>query len=147
MTTRTGKCLCGAVRFVAGDMGDEFSTCYCGARQRWGGGAFRGIGVAPDKLDIEGRDNIGTIQGSDFAERAFCTECGSSIWYRPTAGKHAGQTSISVGLLDETDGLVLKYEPFTDHQNSTDVIPEAIGRHMAADVEQMIAEFTAEESQ
>ena len=137
--------MCGAVRFSAAEMEDEFSACYCKTCQRWVGGAFRGVGVNADKLTLTGSEHIGLIKSSDFAERAFCRKCGSALWYRLTAGKYTGNTSISVGLLDETEGMTLKYELFTDYKDSTNLVPEGAAQVTSAEVKDIIADFLAEE--
>ena len=141
MTDRTGQCLCGAVSFRATDMKDEFSICHCKQCQRWVGGAYRGVNVATENLEISGRDNIHVFASSEFAERANCKTCGSAIWWRLTAGPYVGKTSIPVGLLDDSDGLVMSTELFVDLKNSTNEMPDDWEKMTSADVEKIIAEF------
>ena len=133
--------MCGAVSFRAVDMADTFSTCHCKMCQRWAGSAFSGASVKSADLKVTGGDNIGTVQSSDFAERTFCKECGSSLWYRLTAGKYVGATSVAIGLLDDTDGLTLNHEYFSDYKNSTNELPEDRKQTTAAEVEGIIADF------
>jgi len=146
MTTRTGHCLCGAVSFTAREMEDTFSTCYCAMCQRWGGGPFSGVSVKTENLTVEGSAHIGTRQSSGFAERAFCTKCGSSLWYRLTAGQYVGNTSIAVGLLDDRKGLKLATEYFADYKDSTNQVPPDVTQYSEADVEDMIASFTGDQT-
>jgi hypothetical protein len=141
MTDRTGQCLCGAVSFRATDMKDEFSICHCKQCQRWVGGPYRGVSVPTDKLEITGRENIRVFASSEFAERANCKTCGSAIWWRLTAGPFVGKTSIPVGLLDVSDGLVMSTELFVDLKNSTNEVPENREQLTSADVEKIIASF------
>jgi hypothetical protein len=142
MTDRTGHCLCGAVSFTAREMEDTFSTCYCDMCQRWAGGPFSGVSVKTENLEIEGHAHIGTVQSSGFAQRSFCTKCGASLWYKLTAGQYVGNTSISVGLLDNRTGLTVKTEYFVDYKDSTNQVPADIEQYSQADVEKMIASFT-----
>jgi len=141
MTYGAGRCMCGAVTFTATDMADTFSSCHCKMCQRWVGGAFRGVSVKTENLTVHGAENIRSFQSSGFAERANCKICGSALWYRLTAGKYVGNTSISVGLLDDSDGLVLSSEYFADYKNCTDEVPEGRKQISAAEVEEMIADF------
>lgn len=143
---RTGKCMCGAVSFHAKNMADTFSTCYCKMCQRWAGGPFSGVNVPTNSLEVTGREHIGIIQSSDFAERAFCKKCGSGIWWRLTSGKYVGNTSIPVGLLDDTSGLTLSSELFSDYKDSTNVVPEGVEQLTAADVAAIIATFDEDAS-
>jgi len=145
MAEKTGHCLCGAVSFRAMEMGKHFSTCHCKSCQRWVGSALKGISVKPDNLTIEGRENIGVYQSSEFAERAFCKKCGSAIWFRLTAGKYAGNISLPVGLLDEPNGLTMTHEYFADCKNTTDLIPDDRIQVTTTDVEKIVADFMAED--
>jgi len=146
MTDRTGHCLCGAVSFTACSMDDTFSTCYCDMCQRWAGGPFSGVSVKTENLEVEGAAHVGTRQSSGFAERAFCTKCGASLWYRLTSGKYVDNISISVGLLDDRTGLTLKTEYFADYKDSTNQVPSDVEQFSEADVEAMIASFTGGEA-
>lgn len=141
MTDRTGRCLCGAVTFSATGMSDTFSSCHCKMCQRWVGGAFSGVSVKTENLTVQGAENIRSFQSSDFAERANCKICGSALWYRLTAGKYVGNTSIPVGLLDETDGLVLNHEYFVDYKNSINVVPEDRKQTTSTEIKKIIADF------
>lgn len=141
MTDRTGRCMCGAVTIAATGMSDEFSDCHCQMCQRWTGSSFKGVSVPTDNLTITGRDNITVIDSSDFAERAHCSLCGSPIWWRLTTGKYVGNTSISLGLLDDTGGLSLGTEYFPENKNSGDGWLKARKQFSGAQVDEMIADF------
>lgn len=112
---RTGKCLCGAVHFTIRDLGPEFGVCHCKMCQRWGGGPGFSFAVKSDSISFEGEDKVRRYKSSDWAERAFCGECGSSLWYKVTApGQHADSYHMSLGLLDDTSGLKNTREIFVD---------------------------------
>jgi len=133
--------MCGAVKFSASDMPREFSSCYCKTCQRWVGNAYKGVSVPTENLTISGRENIGIFVSSVFAERAYCKKCGSAIWWRLTAGPYVGKTSISLGLLDDTDGMVLSGELFVDFKNSTDEIPDGISQMTSEEAARIMADF------
>ena len=112
---RAGQCLCGAVKFTAELDSSEVGACHCKMCQRWSGSAFVGFNTQPDAVVFEGDEHIGTYKSSDWAERSFCRECGTSLFYRLTApGDHHGIRYIAVGLLDDTTGLKLTREMFYD---------------------------------
>jgi len=116
MASRSGRCLCGAVSFVASQAPDVYGACHCEMCRRWTGGALFGLSVPADALQITGQQHIARIQSSDWAERAWCSECGSGLWYRVTlkGGPGHGVYEIPVGLLDDTAGLELEREIFSD---------------------------------
>jgi hypothetical protein len=117
MSARGGQCLCGAVRFAARDVPDTFGVCHCQMCRRWTGSALLGVTVAADKVTWEGRDTIATIQSSAWAERAWCSKCGSGLWFRVTAqGAHSDDLEIPLGLFDDPDGLQMVREIYIDHK-------------------------------
>ncbi|HMR11168.1 MAG TPA: GFA family protein, partial [Polyangiaceae bacterium] len=60
-------------------------------------------------------DGLATIQSSKWAERGFCSRCGTGLFYRLTAeGKYHGVTSVSLGSLDDQSGISLSKEWFID---------------------------------
>ena len=136
--------MCGAVSFNAVGMSDEFSACHCKMCQRWTGSFFKGVSVATEKLTISGQKNITVFKSSNFAERAHCSKCGSAIWWRMTTGPHVGNTSVALGLLDDTDGITLKREYFVDYKNSTNVLSDDRIQMTEADVTAILAEFASE---
>lgn len=76
----TGKCLCGAVTFSAEDVQHDFHACHCGMCRKWSGGP--GMGVSVGKVTFDGAENITAYASSEWAERAFCKQCGTNLYYR-----------------------------------------------------------------
>jgi len=112
---RTGKCLCGAVTFTAKDLGKEASACHCGMCMRWAGGPW--VGVVAKAVDFDDEDTVSVVQSSAWAERGFCAKCGSGLFYRITAeGPLHGLISVSLGALDDRNGLPLANEWFIDRK-------------------------------
>ena len=116
MTHRKGQCLCGAVTFEISDLNPEFGACHCKMCQRWAGSALLALTVPADTLKVEGTERIGTYPSSEWAERSWCTRCGSGLWYRLTVGPEAGTTHIPIGLLDDPSGLKMIREIFIDQK-------------------------------
>lgn len=59
---------------------DHLDACHCTDCRRWGGGPF--IGPAMAELTFTAKDTLKWYQSSDWAERGFCSNCGSSLFYR-----------------------------------------------------------------
>ncbi len=89
-----GQCLCGAVTLHLQQWDPHAGACHCGMCRQWGGGPF--LSVAGGKtLVIEGEDRIKRYRSSDWAERAFCSECGTHLFYH---GLPSGDHYIAAGL-------------------------------------------------
>lgn len=106
----TGRCLCGAVTVTAREMSQHVGACHCGMCRRWTGGPFltADCGTA---VSFTGEENISVYDSSDWAERGFCKQCGSHLFYRL---KQNRQYFVPVGLFDESDGIVFDHQVFID---------------------------------
>ncbi|HMO06408.1 MAG TPA: GFA family protein [Paracoccaceae bacterium] len=115
--TRTGGCLCGAVRYVARLPGPEFGACHCAMCRRWTGSALLGISVPSGDIEWQGAGHIALRQTSAWAERAWCRECGTGLWFRVTDdGPYSGSHELPIGTLDDASGLVMANEIYIDHK-------------------------------
>lgn len=115
--TRTGGCLCGAVRFTAELPSTDYGACHCEMCRRWTGSALLGISAPAGKVTWRGEENIATRQTSGWAMRAWCRECGSGLWFRVTdEGPYSGDVEIPVGLFDDANGLRMTSEIYIDHK-------------------------------
>ncbi len=109
--------MCGAVRFTARKVPDEFGACHCEMCRRWTGSAFLGTSVPRDSVTWEGEAQIRTLQSSDWAERAWCGRCGTPLYYHVTAdGPLKDDYEIPVGLFDDANGLTMTSEIFIDQK-------------------------------
>jgi hypothetical protein len=115
--TRSGGCLCGAVRFEARLQTANFGACHCEMCRRWTGSALLGITLPTDSVRWSGEDSIATRQTSPWAMRAWCRECGSGLWFRVTAeGPYAGKVELPIGLFDDASGLTMTNEIYIDRK-------------------------------
>lgn len=115
---RTGKCLCGAVTFTARGIDSDAGACHCDMCRRWTGSLL--ITVGSDDVTWTGEDKITRFQSSEWAERGFCSVCGSSLFYRVTApGPYQGTYHIGLGTLDDPSDFDIKVEYFIDRKPET----------------------------
>jgi len=96
---RSGACLCGAVRMTVKPNGTKVGACHCGMCRKWSGGPLLAIDTDSD-VAIEGEDALTVFQSSDWAERGFCSRCGTHLFYRLRQGLHY---ALPVGLFDDGD--------------------------------------------
>src|SRR6187549_2791530 len=76
----TGHCLCGAVTFTAEKVETEHHACHCGMCRRWSGGAPL-MCTAVENVSFTGEDKLKRYDSSQWAQRGFCGECGTSLFY------------------------------------------------------------------
>ncbi|MFN4171778.1 MAG: GFA family protein [Pseudorhodobacter sp.] len=114
MSNASGQCMCGAVRITVKDRPHELGVCHCGMCRRWSGSAFVGFGVSENALTIEGAGNVAAYRSSDWAERCFCRNCGSTLWYHLTIPGETLTHFIAAGLLDDLSGMKIEHELFYD---------------------------------
>jgi hypothetical protein len=104
-----GICLCGSISITAADRGD-MTACHCGMCRRWGGGPFLSVHCGSD-VKIAGAENITAFKSSDWAERAFCSKCGTHLYYKLLA---ANEYIIPVGLFQDGANFRFKEQIFID---------------------------------
>ena len=111
----SGKCMCGAVSYEIAAEKHQVGTCHCSMCRRWTGGIYISIGAEPHEITFKGADALTVFQSSDWAERAFCSKCGSSMYYRITAeGPYSGWYHMGAGTLDDYGDLKLTEQLFID---------------------------------
>ncbi len=114
--TKTGGCMCGAVRFSARNVPTHFGACHCEMCRRWTGMALVAASVPHAGIDWQGEAHIRTLQSSAWAERAWCQRCGTGLFYHVTMdGPMSTNYEIPVGLFDDTVGMEMTSEIYIDH--------------------------------
>jgi hypothetical protein len=100
MATVSGRCLCGDLRFDARLPSLWVAHCHCSMCQRAHGAAFVtwiGLDAAGARIhDPHGR--LRWYRSSDPAERGFCSQCGSSLFFR--SARWPGELHATVANLD-----------------------------------------------
>ena len=111
MTSMTGGCLCGRVRYsVTGEPASSY-LCHCRDCQRFTGSAFlTGMAFPAAAVSIQGQLTTyrNTSEAGREVRRLFCPNCGTSV--SAEAEIMPGMTIIAVGTLDNPDD----FKPTTD---------------------------------
>lgn len=109
-----GGCVCGSVRFEATPEARESHACHCETCRRWVGSATLSVMVAAEDIRFEGSEHIRSYRSSDWAERAWCDRCGTTLYYHLTIEPRS--YALSLGLFDEPDGMPLVREIYIDRK-------------------------------
>jgi hypothetical protein len=100
----SGGCLCGAVRYTARGPLRDVLVCHCVECRRFHGGPGPYTAVPKNDLELVADRGLRwrVSEASDaHAERGFCCECGSSLFWRAPART---TVSIAAGTLDGPTG-------------------------------------------
>ncbi len=107
-----GSCLCGSVSLLATTVSPTVGACHCGMCRKWVGGPFMAVDCGTE-VGFIGHEFIGIYASSEWAERGFCKQCGSALFYRL---KESGQYMLSAGLLDIEADLDFDHQVFIDEK-------------------------------
>jgi len=64
---------------------------------------------------IDGEEFVSIYDSSEWAERGFCSKCGTHLFYRLKQGQ---QHMVPVGLFDDDEQLVFESQVFIDSKPS-----------------------------
>ncbi|RIA47269.1 GFA family protein [Dichotomicrobium thermohalophilum] len=124
---REGGCLCGSVRFRTAGPCRPVMVCHCRQCARWSGYLIAATAVPAESFEIlDGADRLRWYRSSGTAERAFCTICGSSLFWRP---KDNNYVAIMAGVFDQPSGLKLDCHVFVGNCADYEVIADALPQH------------------
>ena len=129
----SGSCLCGAVTFVANDVPEEVHACHCGMCRKWASGPVIAVRVA--SVEITGSENITHFDSSDWAQRAFCSHCGSNLYFRL---KDDDNYFLSTGAFADPSKFRLSGEIYIDTKPE---FYEFSGDHPRLTEEEFLASF------
>jgi len=108
----TGKCLCGVIKAMAGSASSQLDACHCNMCRNWGGAPYFAIDCGSD-VTFEGAEHIKCYDSSAWAERGFCTKCGTHLFYRL---KEQNQYMMPAGLFSNLPEMDFHMEIFIDEK-------------------------------
>ena len=106
-----GSCLCGGVS-LSTQINRHIGACHCSMCRKWSGSALLGV-ECETEVEFTGGENIAVYQSSSWAERGFCRQCGSHLFYRLKDKQHY---YIPVGIFDDSEDLVFDLEVFIEEK-------------------------------
>lgn len=111
--THSGRCLCGAVTFE-GRGAPTLDVCHCAMCRKWHGGPAHGIRFEGGVALTDGAADVSWYDSSDWAERGFCSKCGSTLFYRLKA--QPDDLFAQAGAFDLPQGLSVHMHIFIDEK-------------------------------
>ncbi len=106
----SGTCLCGKVQISVKSMSTHAGACHCGMCRKWTGGPLMAVECGTD-VTFTGEEYIKVYNSSDWAERGFCSVCGSHLFYRL---KENHLHIMPVGIFDHGDDIKFDHQVFID---------------------------------
>lgn len=101
--TVSGRCRCGAVRYVAAGEAEHSSLCHCADCARSAGAPVVGWAMfADDAVRVTGQPT--TYESSPGVFRQFCGTCGTGLFYRAEA-IFPGKVDIQSATFDDPDAV------------------------------------------
>ena len=117
----SGSCECRNMKFeIQGQIPDAVA-CHCSQCRKTSGHVWASVLVPDEQFTLLSDDTLKWRCSSEFANRGFCTECGSRLFY-----KHNEEKSIAVaaGTLDPPSGLGFDRHIFVKDKGDYYQIPE-----------------------
>lgn len=108
-----GQCMCGAVKLDATADKPNVTACHCDMCRKWASGPY--LAVSCSNVTFESEDNVGRVRTSDWAERGFCTKCGSNLFYHLVG---SDDYFVSAGLFEDLSAFRMSLQVFTDSRPS-----------------------------
>ncbi|SCB92742.1 GFA family protein [Gilliamella intestini] len=109
-----GSCLCGKVKLTVPFENAHLSACHCQTCRKWNAGPLMAL-AHNGEINIEGQINITHYNSSQWAERAFCKECGTHLYYHLKGTQHY---YIAAWLFDDIKQLEFTTQAFIDKKPS-----------------------------
>lgn len=111
---KTGTCLCGKVSVTVEEFHTEVSACHCSMCRKWTAGPMLSIhGGTAREVTIEPENAVTRYPSSEWAERGFCTTCGTSLFYH---GIYDDTYYLPVDLFDDQEDAKLQLEIYYDEK-------------------------------
>lgn len=120
VTKEQAQCLCGAVQLEAEFSARNFGSCHCSMCRRWTGGAF--LAVECSNVTVRDESALGVYSSSEWGERCFCKNCGSTVMWRSKTG---GPFEVSLQAFADPSSFTFVSQIFIDEKPSSYSFSEA----------------------
>ncbi len=132
MDQLSGSCMCGAVRYEASGKFRNIIACHCIECRKSSGHYTAATSVEPENLKLLESKGLTWYRSSPSAQRGFCKECGSTLFWKPDSGD---RVSLFVGALDGEVNLALTDHIYLEEKGSYYEICDDADRHLTTGAE------------
>ena len=108
-----GRCNCGACRFAATPDGMEAGACHCSICRKRTGGINMAVGCSDVVWNADAP--LKSYRSSAWAERVFCSECGTNLYWHAIDGAPSAQV-LALMAFDTPDVFAVTREIFVDEK-------------------------------
>ncbi len=108
----SGNCLCGNTGLTTTGLSKKVGACHCNTCRKWGGGPLMAVDCGT-QVSLKGEQHIGVFNSSEWAERGFCTQCGTHLFFRMKANN---QYFVPVGLFSEEVSFIFDHQVFIEQR-------------------------------
>ena len=117
----SGSRECRNIKFeIQGQIPDAVA-CHCSQCRKTSGHVWASVLVPDEQFTLLSDDNLKWRCSSEFANRGFCTECGSRLFYKHNEEK---RIAVAAGTLDPPSGLGFDRHIFVKDKGDYYQIPE-----------------------
>lgn len=124
-----GSCLCSAVRYEIHGPIEEIHHCHCSRCRKAHGAAFSTFARvrARDLRLAAGTERLRRYRSSPPVERAFCTECGASLFF--AVESFPDLVWVAAGTFDDDPGVRPEAHIFVGSKAPWYAITDALPQH------------------
>lgn len=116
-----GSCLCGACRYEVHGPLRNVIACHCTQCRKQTGHFMAATNASVADFRLTGERSLRWYRASPAAERGFCANCGSTLFWRADG---ADTISITAGTLDGATGLKIEGHIYCADQGDYYRIPD-----------------------
>ncbi|MGO3913910.1 GFA family protein [Enterococcus viikkiensis] len=140
----TAKCLCGKVSIEVEAFHSEVGACHCSMCRRWGSGPLLTVAAGSgENVTINGEDFVSRYRSSEWAERGFCSSCGSNLFYHLIAND---SYNIPIDLFEDQGEATLEVEVYYDQKPAYYEFANETKKLTEADIMKMVQQQFLDES-
>ena len=126
-TSKTGGCLCGAVKYEIRGLMRSVIYCHCEQCRKTSGHYVAASACAERDMEFIESSGLRWYDSSSYAKRGFCGQCGGNLFWRPVNDE---RIYVMAGTIDTPTGLQANAHIHTgsasDYQQISDGLPHYV---------------------
>ena len=134
-----GQCLCGQIRFAVDHIQPRMGHCHCTMCRKFHGAAFATFGEAKKEHFhwLAGDTLLKSFQADNGTIRQFCSECGSSLIFKP-ANDPGKYVEFALSALDGDVDVFPDAHIFVDYKANWSTICDGLPQYREYRVDESI---------